>query len=254
MNNIEKFRKLFLEFEVATRKKVGNDRLNLDECIKELKSKRINPYIRDDNFIDFCRRLRNINSHNINDNYYLITDETITKLEKIVEEVKHPYKVSNKATLNIYSKTLNDNVMNTMKDMNEKSYTHIPIYDETNKHLVGIFSESSLFQYILEDKIIEVDENTKFNDIKNEHIAIHFDTQTQLEKLIDYLKIYEYNYGTGRYSSLDEIKDLTVNYFGKSNQYISLDRCKQQVPFNYCSCGKGYQDIIYEFDDIDWGI
>ena len=73
---------------------------------------------------------------------------------------------TNKATLNIYSKTLNDNVMNTMKDMNEKSYTHIPIYDETNKHLVGIFSENSLFQYILEDKIIEVDENTKFNDIK----------------------------------------------------------------------------------------
>mgnify|MGYP002517942497 FL=1 len=166
MNNIEKFRKLFLEFEVATKKKVGNDRLNLDECIKELKSKRINPYIRDDSFIDFCRRLRNINSHNINDNYYLITDETITKLEKIVEEVKHPYKVSNKATLNIYSKTLNDNVMNTMKDMNEKNYTHIPIYDETNKHLVGIFSENSLFQYILEDKIIEVDENTTFNDIK----------------------------------------------------------------------------------------
>ncbi len=166
MNNIEKFRKLFLEFEVATRKKVGNDRLNLDECIKELKSKRINPYIRDDNFIDFCRRLRNINSHNINDNYYLITDDTITKLEKIVEEVKHPYKVSDKATLNIYSKTLNDFVWNSMKDMNEKSYTHIPIYDETNKHLVGIFSENSLFQYILEDKIIEVDKNTTFNDIK----------------------------------------------------------------------------------------
>ena len=166
MNNIEKFRKLFLEFVVATRKKVGNDRLNLDECIKELKSKRINPYIRDDNFIDFCRRLRNINSHNINDNYYLITDDTITKLEKIVEEVKHPYKVSDKATLNIYSKTLNDFVWNSMKDMNEKSYTHIPIYDETNKHLVGIFSENSLFQYILEDKIIEVDKNTTFNDIK----------------------------------------------------------------------------------------
>ena len=166
MNNIEKFRKLFLEFEVATRKKVGNDRLNLDECIKELKSKRINPYIRDDNFIDFCRRLRNINSHNINDKYYLITDDTITKLEKIVEEVKHPYKVSDKATLNIYSKTLNDFVWNSMKDMNEKSYTHIPIYDETNKHLVGIFSENSLFQYILEDKIIEVDKNTTFNDIK----------------------------------------------------------------------------------------
>lgn len=101
---------------------------------------------------------------------------------------------------------------------------------------------------------IKFSDKIKFNDIKNEHIAIHFDTQTQLEKLIDYLKVYGYNYGIGRYSSLDEIKDLTVNYFGKSNQYISLDRCKQQVPFNYCSCGRGYQDIIYEFDDIDWGI
>ena len=113
MNNIEKFRKLFLEFEVATRKKVGNDRLNLDECIKELKSKRINPYIRDDNFIDFCRRLRNINSHNINDNYYLITDETITKLEKIVEEVKQEIVlvdgiVSNCELLNIRKESSKD--------------------------------------------------------------------------------------------------------------------------------------------------
>ena len=32
--------------------------------------------------------------------------------------------------------------------------------------MVGIFSENSLFQYILEDNIIEVDKNTTFNDIK----------------------------------------------------------------------------------------
>ena len=38
MNNIEKFRKLFLEFEVATRKKVGNDRLNLDVKYVKIKS------------------------------------------------------------------------------------------------------------------------------------------------------------------------------------------------------------------------
>ena len=219
MNNIEKFRKLFLEFEVATRKKVGNDRLNLDECIKELKSKRINPYIRDDNFIDFCRRLRNINSHNINDNYYLITDETITKLEKIVEEVKHPYKVSNKATLNIYSKTLNDNVMNTMKDMNEKSYTHIPIYDETNKHLVGIFSENSLFQYILEDKIIEVDENTKFNDIKK---CIDIKFSKEIVKFVEKDKLYDdvVNEFISEFKNKNKLSCVMITQNGKETEKV----------------------------------
>ena len=165
MNNIEKFGKLFIEFEVEKKKKINNDNLTLDECIKELKLKRQNPYIREDSFIDFCRRLRNINYHNINDNYYLITDDTINKLKEIVEEVKHPFKVSSKATINIYSKTLKDKVLPTMNDMNEKSYTHIPIYDEDNKNLVGVFSENSLFQYVMEDGIIEVTDKTTFKDI-----------------------------------------------------------------------------------------
>ena len=219
MNNIEKFRKLFLEFEVATRKKVGNDRLNLDECIKELKSKRINPYIRADNFIDFCRRLRNINYHNITDNYYLITDETITKLEKIVEEVKHPYKVSNKATLNIYSKTLNDNVMNTMKDMNEKSYTHIPIYDETNKHLVGIFSENSLFQYILADKIIEVNENTKFNDMKK---CIDIKFSKEIVKFVAKDKLYDdvVNEFISEFKNKNKLSCVMITQNGKETEKV----------------------------------
>ena len=166
MNNIDRFGELFIQFEVETKKKLNNDNLTLDECIKELKRKRYNPYIREDSFIDFCRKLRNINYHNINDNYYLITDSTIKKLEDILEEVRHPFKVSNKATINIYSKQITDKVLPTMKDMNEKSYTHIPIYSEDNKSLVGIFSENSLFQYLMNDGIIQVGENTTFQDIK----------------------------------------------------------------------------------------
>ena len=51
--------------------------------------------------------------------------------------------------------------------MNENNYTHIPIYqDGSKKELVGIFSENSIFQYLLKDKIIEVDVDKKFSDIK----------------------------------------------------------------------------------------
>ena len=104
MNNIDKFKELFIEFEVETKKKVDDKKLTTEDCIEELKSKRINPYVRDDSFMHFCRKLRNLDFHNINDSYYFITDKTISKLKEIVEEVKHPYKFSNKETLNVFSK------------------------------------------------------------------------------------------------------------------------------------------------------
>ena len=160
-------KELFKEFEQETKKRVNGKYEKLYKCIEELKSKRINPYFSEYGFIDVCKRIRDFDSHNPkSDNYYSIADETIKKLESITEEVKHPFTVASKATKNIYSKNINDKVLESMKDMNEKNYTHIPIYSsEDNKKLVGIFSENSVFQYIMEDKIIEIDDNTTFKDI-----------------------------------------------------------------------------------------
>ena len=94
----------------------------------------------------------------------------------------------------------------------------------------------------------------KFCDIKEEHIAIHFTNQEQLEKLVDYLKAYGYDYGTGKDNNLDDIKELTVRYFGADNRYLSLDRSKRHHPRNFCSCGKGWQDVCYDFGRLDWNI
>ena len=94
----------------------------------------------------------------------------------------------------------------------------------------------------------------RFCDIKEENIAIHFTNQEQLEKLVDYLKAYGYDYGTGKDNNLDDIKELTVRYFGKDNQYLSLDRSKRYHPRNFCSCGKGWQDVCYDFGKLDWNI
>ena len=166
MNNIDRFRNLYKKFEDETKKKLNYKYDKVWECIDILVNKRWQPYFNERGFIEFCNRLRNMDSHNNNDNYYLITDETIKKLEEILYVVEHPYKVSNKATSNVYSKTISDLVLPTMQEMNEKCYTHIPIYEDDNKTLTGIFSENSLFQYVMEDHLIEVDEKTTFNDIK----------------------------------------------------------------------------------------
>lgn len=93
----------------------------------------------------------------------------------------------------------------------------------------------------------------KFIDIKDESVAIWFSNQSQLNKLVDYLKAYGYAFGTGG-TDPDEIKELGVRYFsGKDNQYLSLDRSKGHRP--YISCGVSFRDdAVYDFNDIDWSI
>ena len=189
MNNIDEFRKLFNEFEDETKKKLNYKYDKIAECVSILAEKRWNPYFNERSFIEFCIRLRNIASHNNNDNYYLITDDTIARLKQILYEVKHPYKVYQKATTNIYSKTINDKVLLTMNEMSEKCYTHIPIYAEDNKTLVGVFSENSLFQSICEDDhCIVLDENTTFNEIKK---CIDLEKSKEIVKFVSREDLYD---------------------------------------------------------------
>ena len=186
MDNQDRFNKLFKEFEEETKKKTNNKYNRIELYIDELREKGYNPYVREYTFIDFCRRLRNINSHNVNDNYFLVTDDTIKKFEKVLYEVKHPFKVLDKATSKIYDKSINDNVIDTMKDMSKYNYTHIPIYEDGK--LVGIFSENSIFQYILEEKQPKVDNNTTFNDVKE---YINVDKSSDMVIFVSKDKLYD---------------------------------------------------------------
>ena len=98
----------------------------------------------------------------------------------------------------------------------------------------------------------------RFCDIKETEIAIHFTNQTQLEKLVDYLKAYGYDYGTSKNQKpddMDNIKELGIRYFsGADNQYLTLDRSRGYHPKNYVSCGLGYKATKYNFSNIDWNI
>lgn len=166
MNNSERFEKIFIDFEVETKKKLSNKELPLEKCITILKDKRYNPYFREYDFIEFCRTIRNIKFHSNDDIYFYLTDETIKKLEDILEEVRHPFMVLSKSVRdNIYSATLSSSVKEVMQEMNKHNYTHIPIYDDKNHKLMGIFSEYSLYEYILNNEIVLIDNKTNFAQI-----------------------------------------------------------------------------------------
>lgn len=107
---------------------------------------------------------RNRLSHvNYDYKYIIYTDEFIEKLENIIKQIKNPPSAYSMSTKNITSANVDDNVHNIMNLMNEKNNTHIPIY-EKNK-LIGIFSENSIFNYLLKEESIKITSKTTFKDI-----------------------------------------------------------------------------------------
>lgn len=184
--NTETFRRKFLELENLTIHEEDNDE-KLGNKIKQLKSKHREPYYSQYDFIDFCRKCRNRISHDGYENDFIFySDEMLKKLDNIIEEIRHPYKVFDKATKHVTSASLNDNVRKIMQEMMEKNYTHIPIYD--NNKLVGIFSEGVLFNYLYKNEIIEIDENTLFSDIID---FISLNNSKEIIKFVDRNKLYD---------------------------------------------------------------
>ena len=58
---------------------------------------------------------------------------------------------------------MNDNVLPTMMEMQEKVYTHIPILQDGI--VIGVFSENTVFSYLADEQIVEIADNMRFSDL-----------------------------------------------------------------------------------------
>ncbi len=219
MSNNDKFDRLFIDFETKTRNKnVKYEEGDLFEIVKELKNKRINPYFNSYEIIDFCRRIRNNFQHDLKGHqYFEISEDLIEKLKSIIREIEFPYKVLSKATKNIHTATTQSSVKKEMEIMQEKNYTHIPIYQD--KKLIGVFSEYSLFKYLYKNEIIEVTESTKFDDIleyidmNNSDEVIEFVSKEALYDDVTYKFIENFKKG-------EKLSCIMVTEHGNKYEYV----------------------------------
>ena len=108
------------------------------------------------------RTLRNMLAHN---NMKIDGEEIIqfsplllSTLKKITNAISKPILVKDCMVKNMCSATFNDKVLYLIKDMKEKGISHIPVFDENN-HLLGVFSQSTLFTYTSEEGIHKLNEN-----------------------------------------------------------------------------------------------
>ena len=65
----------------------------------------------------------------------------------------------------IYSINLDENAFDVMEKMNSNVFTHVPVYDE--KRLVGIFSENTLFSYVVTLSKVSWDKSLMIRDFSD---------------------------------------------------------------------------------------
>ena len=182
----DKFLDLFRELETVIRKECHNVGISTENyegfpidigtLIRQLKE--FNSIVRNYEYeLRLFRDIRNINSHqnddsmNLFDNdfrYAISPSPNINAIfRRILDEINNPPKIidSNICVKEIYTRRLEDTVIDTMKTMIEKNYSYIPILDN-NGNFQGVFSEKSLIDYIDKgNSVISIGENTKFFEI-----------------------------------------------------------------------------------------
>ena len=118
--------------------------------------------------ISFCQEVRNFMQHKkkINGRFAIEpNDEMLSFIEQLIAKVASRPQCKDICIKfkDIEWRSPSDSVKATIKIMRQKVYTHIPIIE--NGVLIGVFDENSLFNYIAENEIIDVDDKLSFSDI-----------------------------------------------------------------------------------------
>ena len=170
MTNAEKYLDIFKKIENKLRKEYGGGEYKeFMGLLRELRAK--NSIVR--NFYDDLREyaeLRNAIVHKSSGSEKPIADpykETVDGIQELYDAIDKPQTAYDRAVRPVYNSTTDAQIINVVKSMREKIYTHIPISDKDG-HFVGVFSESTLVKWLADS--VESDgfilEETKVADIQ----------------------------------------------------------------------------------------
>ncbi len=120
--------------------------------------------------IKSIREIRNLLQHNpkCNGNYIVTpSDDMIKTLKEVIHRVEHPrlaidFGVRDK---NIYKATLNTPLIKVLKVMKERGFSHVPIIE--NGVICGVLSAYSVFEFVTEQGMQIVTEETKVNAMRD---------------------------------------------------------------------------------------
>ena len=120
--------------------------------------------------IRYCQKVRNLLCHEkkVNDSFAVEASASMIEfIEKLIDNIRKRPKCCDIQIKfdNVCWRSLNDTVKDTMTEMRNKLFTHIPILNDDGC-VIGVFDENSVFTYIADEEIVAIDETLKFSDIQ----------------------------------------------------------------------------------------
>lgn len=165
MNRTEEFLDLYKQLEELAIKRYGYP----DDGKAVLNLQKRTEFRNIHTELGYCREVRNLLQHKPKvAGSYAVTpsDEMIALLKETANKVKNPPRARDIAISisSILYKTMDDYVRPTMIEMQKNVFTHIPILQDGI--VVGVFSENTVFSYLIDEGIIGIEGDTKFSDLK----------------------------------------------------------------------------------------
>ena len=118
--------------------------------------------------LDLLREIRNILSHNADSDGSPVVEpsqETIDRLERIIDHVKKPMLAVDFGTPanEILFANMNDRIYDVMRSMQKNGYSHVPIRDRDG--LFGVFSVKSIFDFLSANGVESLDRDSRIADL-----------------------------------------------------------------------------------------
>lgn len=166
-SNIEEFLKLYAQLESAIRWKYDVPSTKDYKSSVYWAEQREGFAVRQ-HVLQTLRNTRNLLEHpeSCEGEYPVVpTNALISTLKEAIRTVSAPRRADEIGIRfnDIYWAHMEDCVLPTMRTMEERAFTHVPILDD--KRVVGVFSENTLLSYMIRNEISLIDGSTTFGDI-----------------------------------------------------------------------------------------
>jgi CBS domain-containing protein len=166
MSNSKKFLNIFNDLEIYIRKLVNKPSYVPFKDLVNAAAK-INPAIEEyaNDLWEFAE-LRNALIHSARGEIIAeVSDTAISLLKEVQKKIISPPTAFSVASKPVYACQINDSLLEKIRVMKEKLFTHVPVYD--GNEFIGVLSESSIFNWQCEAAIgICITPDTKVGAIK----------------------------------------------------------------------------------------
>ena len=224
-SNAEKFIVIYYELDRYMREYLDeDDRIGHTDLVKRM-SKKNKVFAKNKDDLMLFAKLRNSIIHNpYNREIDPIAephDKIVDKYKEIRDRVLNPPVALDTIAVrgkSIYSVTTDEFAFDVMNVMRENNYTHVPVIE--NDFIIGVFSESTVFSYMVANEGVPINRDTKIEAFKefiplDKHVSEFFSFVSKDTLILEIEEIFQ-----KKFSGKKRLSLIFITQTGKVKEKI----------------------------------